>query len=59
MKLTNKSKHAIRRALFNQVENILLSVDDEYSGCPDILRNISPNNIAEYCYNIIGLWPKQ
>lgn len=57
MKLTNKQKHLIKQALFQQVDNILMLHADKYSGINDDLRKISPENIAEYCYKVIGLYP--
>ena len=55
-KLTNKDKQAIREALYQQIESIVVGSQDEYGYHAD-LRHISPKDIAEYCYKIIGLYP--
>lgn len=55
--LTNRDKLEIRRALFDQVESILLLMGEKYSGVSDELRKLSPEVVAEYCYRIIGLYP--
>lgn len=63
MKLLNKDKQLIRRALFNQVENLVFAIGDENSGYYDEFQHLIdddgtvPDAIADYCYKIIGLYP--
>lgn len=63
MKLTNKDKQLIRRALFNQVENLVFAIGDENSGYHDEFQDLIeadgtvPDEIGDYCYKIIGLYP--
>lgn len=54
MKLNNKDKRNIRRALFNQVENILLAMDDKYSGIYAEFKDLNETEVTDYCYKIIG-----
>ncbi len=57
MKLTNKDKYLIRRALFCQVENLIFAINDENSGYHEDLKHIPEDDFANYCYKIIGLYP--
>ena len=57
MKLTNKDKLEIRRSLFHQIDNILDGVTEK-TGYQSVIEHIPTKDIAEYCYKIIGLYPK-
>ena len=54
--MTNKDKHAIREALYHQIENILISSRDKCGYHAD-LSHIPIKDIAGYCYKIIKLYP--
>ena len=56
MKITNKDKHAIREALYHQIESILVGSRDEYGYHTD-LSHIPIKDIAQYCYKVVGLYP--
>ncbi len=65
MKLTNKDKHRIRQAMFQQVENLIFAMSDENSGIYDDFKHITQSDetgewsivVSNYCYKIIGLHP--
>lgn len=56
-KLTNKDKQAIRQALFNQIDNLLFAASDPNSGYCEDLKHLHNDDIALYCYKIVGLYP--
>ena len=57
MKLTNKDKQAIRQALFLQIDTLLFAASDPMNSLYDDLKHLDNNDIALYCYKIVGLYP--
>ena len=57
MKLTNKDKQTIRQALFQQIDTLLFAASDLNSGIYEDLKHLNNNDIALYCYKIVGLYP--
>jgi hypothetical protein len=56
MKLTNKDKLEIRRSLFHQIDNIICGAREQ-SGYESEIEHIPSDDIRDYCYKIIGLYP--
>ncbi len=57
-KLTNKDKQSIRRALFSHIDCILANMSEKTGYATD-LEHLPEKDVAEYCYKVIGLWPKR